>query len=436
MNDRPTHSEQVNIERVVPQNFEPLLAPARYKGAWGGRGGAKSHFFAEECVLAMYAAQTRVVCIREVQSSIRESVRQLVIDKIEKFELKEFFHVLDDEIRSANGGLMIFKGMQSYNAMNIKSLEGYDIAWVEEAQTMSALSLRMLRPTIRKPGSQLMFSWNPRYPTDPVDMLLRGNNKPKDAVVVKSLWSDNPFLPDVLHDEMLRDYLDNPAMAHHVWGGGYEVVTEGAYYGADLAQASLEYRITDVPYDKSTNVFAAWDLGIGDATAIWIFQIVNNEWHFINCYQNRSKGMDHYIDWINGLPYKIKEHLLPHDARARELQTGKSRQFFLEDRGFLTRVLEMHPVDDGIQAVRQVINRCWFDDLKCAEGIAALRMYRSEYSDKSGEYKNRPLHDKHSHFADAFRYAVMGFNERWSRPGPGSSDWSKPVSRDSQGTYA
>lgn len=416
----------------MPEALMPLLAGARYMGAWGGRGGAKSHFFAEECVLEMYRKLTRVVCIREVQSSIRESVRQLVVDKIEQFNLKPFFHILDDEIRSANGGLMIFKGMQNYNANNIKSLEGYDIAWVEEAQALSALSLRMLRPTIRKPGSRLMFSWNPRYPTDPVDALLRGPNPPKDSIVVKTLWSDNPFLPDVLHEEMLRDYADNPALAHHVWGGGYEIVTEGAYYGADMAQASLDYRITEVPYNKTSNVYAAWDLGIGDATAIWIFQIVNSEWRFLYCYQNRGKAIDHYVDWIKTLPFSVTEHLLPHDARARELQTGKSRKEFLEDRGLITRVLEMHALDDGIQAVRQILNRCWFDATNCEDGINALRMYRSDYSEKNGEYKNRPVHDKYSHLADAFRYAVMGVNEKFTM---NISDWKKPVSRASAGTY-
>jgi phage terminase large subunit len=423
---------ETSISRQVPEVFLPALKPVRYLGLWGGRGGAKSHFCAEEVTLAMYAKPTRVVCIREVQSSIRESVRQLVIDKIEAFGLKSFFHILDDEIRAANGGLMIFKGMQSYNATNIKSLEGYDIAWCEEAQTMSPMSLRMLRPTIRKPGSRMIFSWNPRFPTDPVDALFRGNNPPKDSICVKSLWSDNPFLPNELRDEMERDYLDNPAMAHHVWGGGYEVVTEGAYYGADMAAASLEYRITEVGHDKSANTYAAWDLGIGDATAIWVFQIVNSEWHFINYYQNRGKSMDHYIEWVDSLPFKINEHLLPHDARARELQTGKSRREFLEDRGLNTRVLEMHAVDDGIQAVRQVLNRCWFDATNCEQGINSLRMYRSEYSDKNGEYKNRPLHDQHSHCADAFRYAVMGVNEKFIA---NLSDWSEPISRDVRGTF-
>ncbi|MGE0239980.1 MAG: phage terminase large subunit, partial [Parvibaculaceae bacterium] len=145
----------------APRAFAPLLAPRRYKGAYGGRGGAKSHFFAEQLVLRCLARTTRAVCIREVQNSIRESVRQLLVDKIRHFGLGGFFTVLEPEIRGRNGSLIIFKGMQSFNAGNIKSLEGCVIAWVEEAQTLSVDSLRLLRPTFRKAGSVFWFSWNP-----------------------------------------------------------------------------------------------------------------------------------------------------------------------------------------------------------------------------------------------------------------------------------
>ena len=139
----------------VPAALAPLLQPKRYKGAHGGRGGAKSHFFAEQVVLRCYASETKAVCIREVQDSIKDSVKTLIEQKIEKLGLGAFFTVLDTEIRGRNGSLIIFRGMQSYNAANIKSLEGFDIAWVEEAQTLSAISWRMLRPTIRKEGSEI-----------------------------------------------------------------------------------------------------------------------------------------------------------------------------------------------------------------------------------------------------------------------------------------
>ena len=158
-----------SLEWRYPAKLEPLVHPARYKAAHGGRGGGKSHFFAELLVLTAYAKPLRWVCIREVQNSIRESVRQLILDKIEKFGLGHHFEAIEHEIRGANGSRVIFRGMNNYNSDNIKSLEGYDGAWVEEAQTFSERSLRMLRPTIRKDGSELWFGWNPRHETDAVD---------------------------------------------------------------------------------------------------------------------------------------------------------------------------------------------------------------------------------------------------------------------------
>src|SRR6478752_4959353 len=178
------------IRVEVPRKLKPLLYAKRYKGAYGGRGGAKSHFFAEQVILKAYASHKRIVCIREVQNSIKDSVKQLLIDKINKLGVMEWFEVLDQEIRGPHGSIIVFKGMQSYNASNIKSLEGYDIAWVEEAQTLSQHSLDLLRPTLRKDGSELWFSWNPRFKTDPVDMFFR-KSPPSDAVSVMVNWYDN-----------------------------------------------------------------------------------------------------------------------------------------------------------------------------------------------------------------------------------------------------
>ncbi len=239
---------QIETARV----FVPLLQPARYKGAHGGRGSAKSHFFAdlllERCILE---PPFRAVCIRENQKSLTESVKRLLEDKIRDRSLEGYFTVWDKRIDTPGGGVIIFQGMQSHNAESIKSLEGYDVAWVEEAQVLSQRSLDMLRPTIRKAGSELWFSWNPRHETDPVDVLLRSQNKPPGAVVVESNWTDNPWFPDVLRDEKDFDQQRDADKFAHVWGGGYVVYTaaqvfknwsvgvleipEGArpYYGAD-----------------------------------------------------------------------------------------------------------------------------------------------------------------------------------------------------------
>lgn len=191
----------------------------------------------------------------------------------------------------------------------------------------------------------------------------------------------------------------------------FQAAIVGAFYGREMQQAESEGRIGKVPHDRAADVFASWDLGIGDSMAIWIGQIVGREWHWINYYENNGFALDHYVDWIKGLPYKVHQHYLPHDGEARELQTGKSRQQFLEERGFNVSIVPRHEVMDGIDAGRLRFNRMWFDAERCARGIDCLRMYRSEYDDKNQVLRQRPLHDWASHGADAFRCGVMGAEE-------------------------
>lgn len=279
----------------VPRAFTPLLSPKRYKGAYGGRGGAKSHFFAEQLVLRCFTRGSRAVCIREVQNSIKKSVRQLVIDKIARLGLGSFFDVLESEIRGRNGALVVFKGMQSFNAENIKSLEDYDLAWVEEAQSLSEKSLRLLRPTIRKEGSEIWFSWNPRYETDAVDKFFRGGKPRDDAIVIGVNWNDNPWFPDVLRKEKDSDYEADPEMAEHVWGGGYEIVSEASYYARLIAKAENEGRIGDFPYDPRRTVDTAWDIGIDDYTAIWFIQNDGLWATVIDYYETNGEGAEQIV---------------------------------------------------------------------------------------------------------------------------------------------
>jgi len=192
----------------------------------------------------------------------------------------------------------------------------------------------------------------------------------------------------------------------------FDAAILGAYYGKEIALAETERRIGKVPHDRAADTYAAWDLGIGDATAIWVWQIVGQEWRFIHCYENSGVGLDHYVDWVKSLPYKVHEHILPHDAEARELQTGNSRLEFLEARGLRCSVLPRHPVEDRISAARVKFNRFWFDETNCARGIDCLRMYRADFDEKNKVLRNRPMHDWTSHTADAFGYAVMGGQER------------------------
>jgi len=238
-----TRTLQIRTARA----FLPLLTPARYKGAYGGRGSGKSHFFAEmgieRCVLM---PGTRIVCVREVQKSLKDSVKLLMEDKIRAFGVGDDFRVQNDVIVTPGKGVVLFQGMQDHTAESIKSLEGFDIAYVEEAQTMTARSLELLRPTIRKPGSELWFSWNPRNASDPVDALLRGPNPPKDAAVVRATYRDNPFFPDVLEQERLYDQTHVPDRYGHIWLGEYEPVAVGAIWTRQIIQEGRRAEAPDM----------------------------------------------------------------------------------------------------------------------------------------------------------------------------------------------
>lgn len=412
----------------MPRALKPLLQPARYKGAHGGRGGAKSHFFAEELVLRCYLRPTRAVCIREVQNSLKESVRQLLVDKIRKFDLGHAFDVLDAEIRGPGGSLIIFRGMQSYNAETIKSLEGYDVAWVEEAQTLSAVSLRMLRPTIRKPGSELWFSWNPRHDTDAVDALLRGPHRPRNAVVVPVGWQDNPWLPDELRQEKDDDYAADPEMADHVWGGGYQVVSEGAYYARLIAAAEKEGRIGAFPHRHGRPVRTAWDLGVDDYTAVWFVQDDGLVPTVVDYYEATGDGAEQVVEaclpellpdahaaarGVIGLgrttPWRYREHLLPHDVRNREWGAGgRSRVQVLHGLGVKPlRIGAAQGPEERIAASRALLPLVRFNDTpRVRLGLKRLRRYSRKRNEAMQTYGG-PLHDENSHGADAFgEYAV------------------------------
>jgi phage terminase large subunit len=226
----------------TPRVFLPLLEPARYKGVHGGRGSGKSHFFAELMIERQIAERIDAVCIRENQKSLDQSVKKLLENKIEKMNAGAYFDVQDKRILGANGGRIIFQGMQNHTAESIKSLEGYDVAWVEEAQTMSQKSLDMLRPTIRKAGSELWFSWNPRFDTDPVDVLLRGENPPPGALVVEANYEDNPWFPEELKAEMEYDRGRDPEKYLHVWRGAYQRNSEARIF-KNVYRVGVEPRV-------------------------------------------------------------------------------------------------------------------------------------------------------------------------------------------------
>jgi len=257
---KPSSVSSSTLEIQTPKAFAPLLSAARYKGAWGGRGSGKSHFFGELMVeAAILKPGFRGVCIREVQKSLKESSKRLIEDKIGTLGVGRLFDIQKEQINTPGGGLILFQGMQDHTAESIKSLEGFDVAWVEEAQTLSGRSLEMLRPTIRSPGSELWFGWNPRSPKDPVDQLLRGQNPPPGAIVVKANFMDNPFFPKELEDERDFDRKHKPDRYAHIWLGDYEPTSVGAIWD----RATLhEQRRAEPP--EMNRIVVAIDVAVSD----------------------------------------------------------------------------------------------------------------------------------------------------------------------------
>lgn len=356
---------------------------------------------------------TRVVCIREVQSSIKDSVRQLLIDKISKLGVQALFEVLDTEIRGPDGSLIVFKGMQSYNAMNIKSLEAYDIAWVEEAQTLTQHSLDLLRPTLRREGSELWFSWNPRFKTDPVDMFFR-KNPPPDAISVLVNWRDNPWFPDVLRREMAHDFMIDEDKADHIWNGAYGN-SQGAILAKLVNQAERGGRISDdVTYDpQGAPIELSSDLGFRDTASWWYWQRVPGGFNLLKYEGDTGLDAD---DWIPRLQTGITEMgatlgkiWLPHDARAKTFQSKHTtaEKFLTAFGGSAVDVVPQSKKMDQISAARAVIPKCAFNATACESGLDGLRAWEFEYNEESGVYSREPLHNWASHPSDAFAYGAQ-----------------------------
>jgi phage terminase large subunit len=397
----------------IPRAFKPLLLPKRYKGAHGGRGGGKSHLFALLMILRCYSQLTRAVGIREIQLSIRDSVHQLLADKIEQLGLGRHFTVLDKEIRCSNGSNIVFRGMQAYNAETIKSLEGYDIAWVEEAQTLSQRSLDLLRPTIRKPDSELWFGWNPRFRTDPVDVFFRKHPSP-EKIAVEVNWRDNPWFPDVLRKDMESDKAEDPERAEHVWEGGYEI-GQGAILARWIERAEKAGRITDdVAYDpEGPGVEISCDLGFRDASTWWFWQRQVGGAAVID--YDRDSGLE-ATDWIDRLKkrltdkgYKLGCIWLPHDARNKTFSAKYTavEQFIRAFAQSRVAVVPISSIPDRINAARTFIKRCEFHLTNTEVGLNGLRAWQYEWDDENRIFSREPKHDWASHDGDGFSYGCQ-----------------------------
>ena len=325
----------MQLEIEIPKEFKVLFdldRDLRHIVLYGGRASGKSTSVALSLLILGMNKKLRILCTREVQNSIADSVHKLLSDLISKYKLNTW-EVQKDIIRNKQTGSEIFfKGLHN-NSQSIKSIEGIDIVWIEEAQSVSADSINTLIPTIRKAGSRLIWTFNRLTENDPVWELIV--KKADDRTFVQKINSDaiESLLSKEIIEEREKMKEENPELYSHIWLGEPLTSKTGSVFGRQLAQAEIDGRITNVPYDSSVGVFTAWDLGIGDSTVIWFFQLVGREIHFIDHYESSGEDLGYYINYLRNKPYNYAQHFLPHDANHRGYESGKTRVEFFNDNG-------------------------------------------------------------------------------------------------------
>jgi phage terminase large subunit len=405
----------------IPAAFAPLLNPARYKGAHGGRGSGKSHFFAERVIEdSLYHRGLRTVCIREVQKTLAQSSKLLIEDKISALGVAGEFRIFEDRIQTPGGGLVIFQGMQNHTAESIKSLEGFHRAWLEEAQSISSHSLTLLRPTIRAKDSELWASWNPRRKTDAIDEFFRGEaaKRDKDVLCVEANWRDNPWFPPELEKERQRDHERYPDRYSHIWEGDYARALEGAYFSRDLATAKAQGRITRVGPDYMLPIRAFFDLGgagaAADAMAIWIAQFVGREIRVLDYIEGVGQPLPYYVSELRRRGWGTAIIVLPHDGVNTDAVIGKRYADHWKDAGFSVP----EPIKNQgkgaammrIEAVRRHFPIIWFNAATTEAGRDALGYYH-EKKDEARGVGLGPEHDWSSHGSDAFGLMCVAYEQ-------------------------
>jgi len=399
-----------NIE--FPEPLRCLFLPKRTKVLYGGRGAGRSWGAARALLLQGTTAPLRNLCVRELQNSMADSVHKLLSDQIGAMGLDSFYDIQANKIigkplqkadKTWDSTTFAFEGIKN-NTTKIKSYEGIDRCWVEEANKVSKTSWEILIPTIRKEDSEIWLTFNPELKTDYTYKRFVLNPSP-DSFVVKMTWRDNPWFPEVLRKEMLelreRDY----DAYLNVWEGHCREILEGVVYAKELRAAQEEQRITKVPWDRETPVQTFWDLGRADATAIWFAQRVGMEYRVLRYYENSGPDIHHYLQYCQSLPYTYGDFWLPHDAKAKRLGTKRSIEEIVRNSGRTVRIVPKLSIADGINAGRIMFSSLWFDESNCEEGIDRLRHYRFRVVE--GQYSDSPMHDENSHAADALRYMAL-----------------------------
>jgi phage terminase large subunit len=422
------------MEVEFPASLDFLISePARYKILYGGRGAGKSEGISIALIILATQKKLRILCLRELQTSIEESVKETITNNIHAMDLDDEFLIQDKRIVSKRtGSEFIFSGLR-YNINKIKSLARIDIAWVEEAVNVSKASWDKLGPTIRgrhkddpmgmggpfNKGPEIIVSFNPELDTDETYsrfVLKRDKYAPdyalnedtgkmeRYAIVRKVNWTDNKWFPSDQRQEMnVLKAADETAWLE-VWEGHTKQTLDGAIFAKEIKQVLLDGRRGKVPYDSSRPVHTFWDLGHSDHTAIWFVQQVGMEYNIINYYQDHLQKIGFYLEYLQAQKYMYGKHYLPHDADNETLASRSIakivREAYPNNVKIVPRVAKKVL---GINASRTIFDLCNFDEELTSDGWQCLCRYQYDVDAETGQFSREPSHNEYSHGADAFQ---------------------------------
>lgn len=410
-----------------PEKLQCLFEPARYKVAHGGRGSAKSWSFARALLALGAQRKLRILCTREVQKSIKDSVHKLLSDQIEAIGLGWFYQIQNNEIRGANGTEFLFAGLADHTVESIKSYEGVDVVWVEEAHKVSKRSWDILIPTIRKEGSEIWISLNPELETDETYSRFV-IDPPANAVVVQINYSDNPWFPDVLEQERVDCLRRDPKGYPQIWEGKCLPAVAGAIYYDEIQAAQEEGRIARVPYDPMLKAHVIFDLGWNDAMFVSIVQRVRSELRVIESMEDSHKTLDWWSAELRKKNLNWGTVFLPHDGEHRDFKTAKSAKEIMEALGWTVKITPNLKVEEGIRLTRMAFPQMVFDKDKAARIVQCAKRYRRSVNQQTNE-PGAPLHDEWSHGADNLRYVAINAEQMTNE------NWGGEINYPSLGTF-
>ena len=402
----------MELDAPFPEKLGFLFEPSRYKVIYGGRGGGRSWGCARALLLLSIMRPIRVLCAREVQKSIRDSVHKLLCDQIEILGLQRYFEVLENIIRTKNGGEFTFSGLSTQTIDSIKSMEGVDYVWAEEAHIITKRSWDILIPTIRKDGSEIWITFNPSLESDETFQRFVVD-PPPDTKICKLNYSDNPWFPKVLELERVYCKEHDPENYPNIWEGECKPAVEGAIYFHEVQRMEAENRICNVPYDPLLKVHVVMDLGWNDAMAISLVQKHASELRVIEYIEDSHKTLAEYSTMLKGRGLNWGKVWLPHDGFSKDFKTGLSTEEIMRKLGWdvakKSEIIELG-VEDGIRAVRMTIGRMYFDKTKASKLIECLKRYRRAINRQTDE-PGAPFHDEYSHGADNLRYICVNADQ-------------------------